>query len=85
MKCKKCGFEGRGSRGFYTSTEKGEHWKCPVCRELTKLSTAKRRPVIKGTCNACKASFISGSELRCHERIYALNPHGYCEQWEARK
>jgi len=56
MKCKHCEFEGRGSRGFFKSGVKGEHWKCPKCNGWTKLEHF-RKPAIKGFCKDCDLSF----------------------------
>ena len=38
-----------------------------------------------GSCNACKYSFIAGSDLRCRYRMFSLSTDGYCELFEERK
>ncbi len=74
MKCKHCNYEGRGRRGFYTSNTEGEHWKCIVCGELTKIP--ERLPTIKGYCEDCR--------FKCDEYIDELKHKGYCSLWEAK-
>jgi hypothetical protein len=43
MICEHCGYEGRGQRGHYRGSVKGEHHKCPKCNELTKIIKKKTK------------------------------------------
>lgn len=86
MKCEHCGFEGRGSRGIWMSNKKGEHWRCPVCRELTKLPPKQSKPRIKGYCIDCK--YLEDNELGryCNLSMNDMIPDkDYCSKFEKKE
>ena len=37
-----------------------------------------------GSCNACKYSFQSGSNLKCRWMMFPLDPEGHCNFYEKR-
>ncbi len=87
MKCKHCGYEGRGGRGYYFSDKKGEFNRCPKCEKFTKIPTPKSLPRIKGYCKDCKYSYIEKGKImnRCKNfgDVIVLASH-YCSEWEVK-
>ncbi len=86
MKCDHCGYEGRGRRGFYISRVKGEHWKCIVCNELTKIPIKKKLQSIKGFCKDCSYaqidSMLPDGLFECMLNDTAVKYDDYCSKWE---
>ena len=91
MKCSKCNYDGRGSRGYWTSLTKGEHWRCPKCGELTKIPVKKRLPSIKGYCKDCVHQYkFSPGVIACEifsfqNNTFVPDETHYCNYFKGRK
>ena len=78
MKCNKCGYIGRGSRVYLSSTDK-QMIRCPICHEYTEPALER----IKGYCKDCYW-YASDEQLGkyCFKTVSDVDPNSdYCSKW----